>query len=321
MRKSGLLADRCKPDLVCIVGLGHSGSTLLDMILGSHRDALSLGEIMYLDTWLLKGGVCTCCRDFSQCEFWVAILQENTAARSCKNRALGSLPATAIPLWRTGSALEQLRHGLAFRTLDRVPAQAARWLVRCCLPRVRHPLAATLALYDQVRKRAGRRLLVDSSKYARRAKLLYAASPQRTRIVHLTRDGRGWIASQMRRSGMTAETAVAQWLSGMERTKLVLASLPDRDRLHIRYENLCREPERVVKELCAFVGLEFEPGMLSFRGRPHHNIGGNPMRLESMGEVREDTRWRSWLPADAAHLFEKRCGALNRVLLGDAYAP
>ena len=56
--------------IICILGSGHRGSSLLDLILGSTDEAFSVGGLSYLDTYkgfklrnaykMALGRLCTC---------------------------------------------------------------------------------------------------------------------------------------------------------------------------------------------------------------------------------------------------------------------
>ncbi len=56
---------------------------------------------------------------------------------------------------------------------------------------------------------------------------------------------------------------VLGFMNGLERARRRL------DGLTIRYEDLTTDPERVTQEVCAFLGVEWEPEMLDY-GRVHH---------------------------------------------------
>ena len=63
-----------KQRIVYIAGLGHSGSTILDLALGVHTDAVGLGEVY---TLLRKkqrqnhmGSLCSCGETATKCPFW-----------------------------------------------------------------------------------------------------------------------------------------------------------------------------------------------------------------------------------------------------------
>src|SRR5690606_31136679 len=71
----GRLVPPMRQKVVYIVGAGHSGSTLLDLILGTHSRIESVGEIKRLERLYSggKGSGCTCGEPFTACAYWRAI--------------------------------------------------------------------------------------------------------------------------------------------------------------------------------------------------------------------------------------------------------
>jgi hypothetical protein len=65
-------------EVVYIAGHGHSGSTLLDLILGSHSKIESVGEVTEASVAnVLRGEeLCTCGRRFSDCEYWSVVVTQ-----------------------------------------------------------------------------------------------------------------------------------------------------------------------------------------------------------------------------------------------------
>ena len=71
-------------EILYILSLGHSGSTLTELILGSHSDIESGGEIDRLDDYISnrvpkqgeKERVCTCKKNIKDCSHWKAILSK-----------------------------------------------------------------------------------------------------------------------------------------------------------------------------------------------------------------------------------------------------
>ncbi len=61
---------------IYICGAGHSGSTLLDMLLGSHSQVASLGEISNLPMELAVNNKCTCGQHIRNCEVWSDVVRE-----------------------------------------------------------------------------------------------------------------------------------------------------------------------------------------------------------------------------------------------------
>ncbi len=65
------------PTIVYIAGYGRSGSTVLDLLLGSHLNFTSCGELTYLfEEWMNQSRVCSCGNQYSNCEFWGGLEEE-----------------------------------------------------------------------------------------------------------------------------------------------------------------------------------------------------------------------------------------------------
>ena len=76
---------------VFIASLGHSGSTLLDLMLGSHPRLVSLGEVhATIARAAEKQNVCTCGKAADDCPIWGPVL---AAARKDSGRPYGELHA------------------------------------------------------------------------------------------------------------------------------------------------------------------------------------------------------------------------------------
>jgi hypothetical protein len=76
---------------VFIASLGHSGSTLLDLMLGSHPRLVSLGEVhATIARAAEKQNVCTCGKAAEECPIWGPVL---AATRQDPRRPYGELDA------------------------------------------------------------------------------------------------------------------------------------------------------------------------------------------------------------------------------------
>ncbi|MGH2956743.1 MAG: sulfotransferase family protein [Solirubrobacterales bacterium] len=84
-------------------------------------------------------------------------------------------------------------------------------------------------------------------------------------FVHIVRDGRDVTLSQL---GMSAwgptnvVRAAEQWRSRVEGARGAGRELAPGRYCEIQYEQLATSPERTLREVCGFLGEEFEPGML-----------------------------------------------------------
>lgn len=98
------------------------------------------------------------------------------------------------------------------------------------------------------------------------------------RILHMIRDPRDRYASVIkrwkhRRGGIGAGTAV--WLSSVKLAKHNQQRYPDRYKI-VRYETLAFQPEETLREVCAFIGEDYSPMMITMRGaEDFRDDGGN----------------------------------------------
>jgi hypothetical protein len=118
------------------------------------------------------------------------------------------------------------------------------------------------------------------------AERVFAEFPD-ARIVHMLRDPRDRYASVRRRhggSGARLGRGVGRWLDSTDAALRHAARWPDRYLL-VRYEDLCSEPERVVREVCRFIDEPFAPRMLSMDQTPEHRDRSN----SSFGDIAPGT--------------------------------
>lgn len=117
-------------------------------------------------------------------------------------------------------------------------------------------------------ERLGKPRWGDKSLHTERyAAPIFQAYPS-ARMLHMIRDPRDRYASVLarwktRRGGVGAGTA--QWLNSLRLAKRNLGRYPDRYRI-VRYETLVTYPEATLREICAFIGDEYAPEMLTLSG-------------------------------------------------------
>lgn len=94
----------------------------------------------------------------------------------------------------------------------------------------------------------------------------------------------------------------------------MLRGVRPEDRLDVRYEDLCADPERMLRRLCDWLGLAFSEAMLSLRPPQHHTIAGNKIRLQRSMAIQVDESWHHRLSPLQLRLFCLLAGAENRRL-------
>lgn len=104
------------------------------------------------------------------------------------------------------------------------------------------------------------------------------------RIIHMCRDPRDRFASVRKRFGGDARrvgAATARWLVSMRRAQRNLLLYP-RNYMIVRFEDLATDPEETLMHICAFIGEEYEPHMLTMQGASRYRESGGNSSFEQI---------------------------------------
>ncbi|NUW43480.1 sulfotransferase family protein [Nonomuraea rhodomycinica] len=271
--------------VVFLGGLGRSGTTLLERLLGELPGVAPLGEVVHL--WargVLAGEPCGCGRPFGACPFWSAVGEH----------AFGGWTQ---PLAERVLALR--------RRVDRT-----RRVLRIRHPDLDEYVRAYRRVHDAAARVAGASVVIDSSKHASLAHCL-AEGGASIHVVHVVRDPRA-VAHSWRKAVRRPEDGRPMTRWGPARTALhwsaqnaALDLLARRDRrgaadvqvTRLRYEDLIAAPEATLTDLAHRLGLRAEFPFVT-GSTAHittaHTVSGNPMRF-AVGPVglALDESWRS----------------------------
>jgi len=310
---------------VYIVSSPHGGSTLLSHVLGKHGAAVNLGEVSFLPKLIALSEPCSCGDPIPECAYWSQVLKvyERKVGVNLLDDPYGVHLGDA-PKSKLGSGLIDTEHQSKLRfllmkargaadTLSVRYAPRALPLAALSLPSITAGARATLKLFAAAAEHTGSRIVVDASKMPRKAAHLYQAAPAQVRIIHLTRDGRGVVASRKRY--MPVSHAAERWA---HYHRLALKTLerwvPEEHRTRFSYEDFVNHPQETLTEIFAWLGADYDAECLTFgEGGPSHAAGGNPARFELSGGIRPvDERWRRELTAAELDDFEHAAGAQNR---------
>jgi Sulfotransferase family len=297
----------------------HSGSTLLDLLLGSHSRIESLGEISFLSQDLALNLPCTCGLRIRECTVWQTVIDRLSAQLGTDIMAnpyalhLG-YPLADVTVDRTHQtrayrARRELMLGMYYLRMR----FGARFLDPL-LGRMRRSFANNFRVYDAAREVLNADLVVDSSKTYLKALGIYQQNPEQVRVILLTRDGRGVLYSNIRRKRSRNES-VAGWVTQHTRAlPLFRQHIRPDHLLFVKYEAVTVDPAREMSRICRFLGVDFEPAMLDFTAKVHHSTDGNNMRLQRSASIRVDNQWMERLSEDDLRYFEQHAGWLNREL-------
>jgi Sulfotransferase family len=283
------------PRVLYIGGLGRSGTTLLERLLGQIDGVQTLGETVHLWTrGVLRNETCGCSLPFHDCPFWDAV----------GRTAFGGWSNVDVP------------HVLAMRRrvdrLRRVPGMLA------------HPGAEVQAysalfrdVYLAAQQASRARLIVDSSKHPSMVYCLRSQPDLDVRVVHLVRDPRAvaysWAKTVERpeagdeqkfMSKYSAARAASLW--NVENLAVSGLSRLDVPVLRVSYEAMVEQPASTVRKLLEFAGMPADVRIPIDGHRvtlePTHSVSGNPLRFRTGAlDIRRDDEWQASLaPRDRA---------------------
>lgn len=282
-------ADRAGvPDLIYVLASGHSGSSLLDFLLGLDEGVVSSGEVHRL---CLEPStrLCSCGVPLDRCEHWQGI---RSHLESVVGRKLVSWAD-----WEVSLAPRGLGESLAWRLIT-ITAPLGLWGSRHLAFAARYLEMAhrSWLLYRSMAATTGGTVVVDSTKNPLRLLALAKTRPPSASltIVHLHRDGRAVAALAVRRRGISWLRAAAEWRVTQAKHHHALRALRGKALVHVlRYEDLCVDPLRTVNELREAVGLPRLDALSGFDNQDSHLVPGNPMLLSGVTEIAMDNRWRN----------------------------
>lgn len=81
------------------------------------------------------------------------------------------------------------------------------------------------------------------------------------KVIFILRDGRSCVISKINRTGTDIAWACSRWLFSAKVYRYLREHQGDWHTL--KYEDLVADPEKATRSICAFLGLDFEPGMLT----------------------------------------------------------
>lgn len=294
-----------EPQLVYIVGMGHSGSTLLELLLNAHPDVSAMGEVSLFSLQLYRDqrarwiGLCSCGARPNDCPVWGRVIESIRTEYHVD-------PIREPFSWRVSDVglEEEFRKRRPVRLIAHKLRRYVRYLGYTRLPsllrfsseRTRKRIERRDFLASEFAKHSGRHILVDASKDPIEMKDIAVHSRLPLKIVYLRRDARGVVWSRRKSRHSAAGDAARTWVRLNTRILKLLNTL-DRDQwTKIAYEDLCNDPERTVAEILRFIGVD-DASMLStdqeFMKR--HTIAGNEHRFAPLQNIREDTSWTETL--------------------------
>ncbi len=325
--------------VLMIMGLGRSGSTILDIVLGNDLDIESVGEVANLmhNGWIsresLRGidpkkrrvPICTCGKRLDvlhvdspeeACPFWSSVRREWVEHTD-------PLSIESYPKFR--GYFERTRPVRLVQQYLRLLYEKRRWSAP-----FRTYAGLTRAFFESIRAVSGKPVIVDSTKSPVRAFALGMIPGIDLYVVHLVRDGRGVIASLRKtfekdvqagimwdHKGHPMRKAVARWMVLNLAAEWVCTQLGPNRTMRLRYEDFVADPKSALGRIGSLIELDLrEVAEAASSGKPMqagHNVGGNRTKKSGIITLRaDDEEWRRALSPTEQRLSWLLIGWLMR---------
>ncbi len=273
-----------------IAGLGRSGSTILQNVLGELESFFPGGEICSIGQRYVQKRLCGCKKPLAECDVWKRVL----------NRAFGQFDR--------GKAVELNQLLRCFRTRH-LPVVLTSWGRRRMLSQTAGSRNVIERMYSTIWRESGAQVIIDSSKDPLFGFLLSTLDSIDAYFLHLVRDPRGVAFSYQRRRRLDgrrgrifqtrfhpAKSALL-WNAWNVAAQNLLGTDSSRY-MRLRYEDLVQQPRESLEQVLSFVG---EPGQslpfISSRTVQlggNHTVGGNPARFRTgVVELQPDDEWKT----------------------------
>ena len=311
------------PTMVYIVGRGHSGSTMLELLLNRSRNIAAMGEIdmlalqIYRDNKTRWVGRCSCGSRPFDCKYWRAVLRD---VASVYQKDIIAAPFS----WRISDVGLEEEFGIhaplswmtyKFHRVLRTYAYAGpghsvgpfertyrNWIKN------RDFVATSYANHRDV---SG---VVDASKDPLQMRDIVKYSKLKTKILFLTRDVRGLVWSALRKKRLTARQEAISWAKLNRRTYNLLKGVDPDMWMQVKYEDICANTEDSLEQIHKFLELPKQGLTPEEELARRHTIAGNRTRFRLLDEIKEDLGWRENLSHEDLRMVNEIAGDISSTL-------
>jgi hypothetical protein len=276
-----------KLNIIYIAGVGRSGSTILDQILGQIPGICSLGEVRQLWQSIQNNSPCGCGTPITKCDFWAPVLDGLVKGGDSLDQIQQRIKT--IELCKTYPRLHRLA---------RLGNYAEEYEKHSCFLQ---------KLYATLRENACCDYLVDSSKDPYYAAMLSRIPNVLLHVIHLVRHPSGYVYSLKKTKLDLAQKklmakrstfkAAGRWLWVNFRAESLRSKATSFDR--IKYEDLIEAPRKLLHDILQTVanGENFNLDFLNAKLlnlNPTHSAAGNPCRFQKHEiHLNLDDEWKT----------------------------
>lgn len=272
--------NKDKIKIIYIVGLGHSGSTLLDRIISTSPKVFSVGELVNLKKYIEKydpqkpdkKNFCDISgKELHESYFWGPILKEIEKKNYKVFGKFGRLSANYV-----------------FRFLFFKKSLCLKFdedkILRIILNRARETKGVRV------------KYILDSSKSLNRLAYLYSVADLDIYVIHLVRDVRGQINSWEKKSH--DKNWLIMFYRWLRRHITIILTLklkfPKEKCLRVGYDAFTKNPSEIIHKINDKFNLDIdvENYLDLVNKEKDFTFAGNGMRRRELKEIKRDNKWQ-----------------------------
>lgn len=252
--------------------MGHSGSTLLDLMLGTHSRIESVGEIINLNkytdiTSTKTDKSCTCGTPLNSCEYWSKI------KKNLRFNNLGMI---------NQKKYFQENNSELIKAILRITGKEIFCDSSKNIQRLENYLSCNFFDVTIVHLiRDGRAVAYSYNNKLQR--LLNECKTTNIALDELI------VANYKNKKSYNFKSAIKLWKQYNRKISKMYSKMANY--LLIRYEDFVLNPEREISRILSNLGLIYEQSQLNFDEYQHHNISGNRMRFLDKQEISRDIKY------------------------------
>lgn len=245
--------------VIFILGTGHCGSTLLDLLLGSHSTAFSLGEIYTVLKRNINEPLCTLCE--ADCDIWTTELRK---------KLIKSYNPSIYQRLISGFNLDKSTEALFYKYIFGETGKNI--------------------LIDSSK---------NSGWILRNGKKISQTKNLEPILIYLSRDGRAVVNSYYRKYPDRGLKNISEnWNKRIKSINKCYGSWDFGEKIHISYENLATEPVKTTQEILKMLKLDYEPEMMRFWEHNHHLVNGNAGTKSMLIRFQKEHLHKDWIKAN-----------------------
>lgn len=279
-----------KIQLIYISSNGRSGSTLLDMLTGRHKNCFTLGEFQMLPIdYLHNTQPCGCGKRVDHCIFWSDVIKKNQEIINSNNISkFRNFGGGKVLRW---TELIEIFFNISTSNLQEITKYGEN----------NHKILSTIL--EKIGKTKKTLYLVDASKDPYRLKWLAQSGYFDIKVLHIVKTPESFVFSMtkneksfFKKLNKTIRMSIRWIVENIIIMKVTKKFINKENYKKIKYEELASNVNKQLKFIHKFLDLEKDDFFDEKFIYPNHAISGNLMRFK-INKISLDEKWKSDMTA------------------------